>query len=139
MDIGLPGMDGVEGALPAERYPKTTLMLTAYEDDERSLRRFARGASGYLLKRPPVHCWKVYRGHRRRAPISEVARRVMKLFHEIVRLPRLLSFDAARLRILKLLEDGHNYATAAAELHVTANTINFHLQNITPNCKSTQD
>jgi DNA-binding NarL/FixJ family response regulator len=31
---------------------------------------------------------------------------------------------------MKLLEEGHNYTTVAAELHITASTINFHLQNI---------
>ncbi|HSP64416.1 MAG TPA: LuxR C-terminal-related transcriptional regulator [Pyrinomonadaceae bacterium] len=33
-------------------------------------------------------------------------------------------------RVLKMLVDGHNYKTAAAELAVSPSTINFHLRNI---------
>jgi DNA-binding CsgD family transcriptional regulator len=31
---------------------------------------------------------------------------------------------------LKLLVEGHNYKTAAAELDITSNTVAFHLRNI---------
>jgi len=34
------------------------------------------------------------------------------------------------LRLLKLLAEGHNYQSAAAELGVSFSTINFHMQNI---------
>src|SRR6266480_282127 len=53
VDIGLPGMDGVEGIrLLKEQYPEMTLlMLTVYEDDERIFAAICAGASGYLLKK----------------------------------------------------------------------------------------
>jgi DNA-binding CsgD family transcriptional regulator len=43
--------------------------------------------------------------------------------------------DGARItphetRLLKLFVDGHNYNTAAAELRVSANTLNFHVRSI---------
>jgi len=135
-DIGLPGMDGVEGVrLLKERYPEMTLlMLTAYEDDERIFAALCAGASGYLLKKtaPARLLEGLEEGIAGGAPLSpEVARRVMKLFHEI-RPPAHADYQLTphELRILKLLAEGHNYATAAAELGVTASTINFHLQNI---------
>jgi len=34
------------------------------------------------------------------------------------------------IRILKMLVEGHNYKTAAAELEVRPSAINFHLRNI---------
>jgi DNA-binding NarL/FixJ family response regulator len=136
VDIGLPGMDGVEGIrLLKERYPEMTLlMLTVYEDDERIFAALCAGASGYLLKKTaPVRLLEgLQEAIAGGAPLSpEVARRVMKLFHEI-RPPAHADYQLTphELRILKLLAEGHNYATAAAELHVTASTINFHLQNI---------
>jgi DNA-binding NarL/FixJ family response regulator len=136
VDIGLPGIDGVEGVrLLKERYPEMKLlMLTAYEDDERIFAALCAGASGYLLKKtaPARLLEGLHEAVAGGAPLSpEVARRVLKLFHEI-RPPAHADYHLTphELRILKLLEDGHNYATAAAELHVTANTINFHLQNI---------
>src|SRR3954470_11311601 len=54
-DIGLPGMDGIEGiTILKEKYPQMTiLMLTVYDDDERIFDAICAGASGYLLKRTP--------------------------------------------------------------------------------------
>ena len=34
------------------------------------------------------------------------------------------------MRLLRLLVEGHNYKTAAAELGITVNTVTFHLRNI---------
>src|SRR5215472_9244798 len=57
VDIGLPGMSGIEGLrLLREYYPSTVLvMLTVYEDDERIFEALCAGASGYLLKKR-FHC-----------------------------------------------------------------------------------
>jgi DNA-binding NarL/FixJ family response regulator len=136
VDIGLPGMDGVEGVrLLKVEYPEMKLlMLTAYDDDERIFAALCAGASGYLLKKtPPARLLEgLEEAIAGGAPLSpEVARRVMKLFHEI-RPPEHADYHLTphELRILKLLAEGHNYTTAAAELHVTASTVNFHLQNI---------
>jgi DNA-binding NarL/FixJ family response regulator len=66
------------------------------------------------------------------APMSpEVARRVIDLFRNI-RPPSQADYHLTphETRLLKLLVDGHNYRSAAAELHVTVNTISFHLRRI---------
>ena len=54
-DIGLPGMNGIEGIrILKERYPQMQiLMLTVYDDDDRIFDALCAGASGYLLKRTP--------------------------------------------------------------------------------------
>ena len=54
-DIGLPGMNGIEGIrILKSRYPKlVVLMLTVYDDDERIFEALCAGASGYLLKKTP--------------------------------------------------------------------------------------
>ena len=55
IDIGLPGMSGIEGiTLLKERHPQLQLlMLTVYDDDDRILRALCAGACGYLLKKTP--------------------------------------------------------------------------------------
>src|SRR5215471_2866283 len=55
LDIGLPGMSGIEGiALLKERYPLVpVLMLTVYKDDDRIFKAICAGARGYLLKKTP--------------------------------------------------------------------------------------
>jgi DNA-binding NarL/FixJ family response regulator len=136
MDIGLPGMSGIEGLrILKERYPDMLLlMLSVYDDDERIFDAMCAGASGYLLKKtPPVRLLEsikeVIQGG---APMSpEVARRVIALFREI-RPPERADYEltAHETRLLKLLVEGHNYKTAAAELNVSVHTVSFHLRSI---------
>jgi DNA-binding NarL/FixJ family response regulator len=136
VDIGLPGMSGIEG-LPIlrQKYPDVALlMLTIYEDDERIFDALCAGACGYLLKKTPPEkllesLAEVLAGG---APMSpEIARRVLRLFREI-RPPAVADAHLTphELRLLKLLVEGHNYQSAAAELSVSFSTINFHMQNI---------
>ena len=135
-DIGLPGMSGIEGvAILKERYPDLLiLMLTVYDDDERIFDAMCAGASGYLLKKtPPARLLdslrEVASGG---APMSpEVAKRVIALFREI-RPPDRSDYELTphETRLLKLLVQGHNYKTAAAELGVTVHTVSFHLRSI---------
>ena len=55
IDIGLPGMSGIEGTrLLKERYPNLLLLiLTVYDDDDRIFEALCAGACGYLLKKTP--------------------------------------------------------------------------------------
>ncbi|HEV8483378.1 MAG TPA: response regulator transcription factor [Blastocatellia bacterium] len=135
-DIGLPGMDGIEGIrVLKERHPTLlVLMLTVYDDDERIFDAMCAGASGYLLKKtPPARLIESLReAVQGGAPMSpEVARRVIALFREI-RPPERADYELTphETRLLKLFVEGHNYKTAAAELGVSVNTVNFHVRSI---------
>lgn len=136
VDIGLPGMSGIDGIrLLKERHPELlVLVLTVYQDDERIFDAICAGASGYLLKKtPPARLLDsltdaVAGG----APMSpEVASRVLALFRA-ARLPDQEDYSLTphEIRLLRLIVDGHSYKTAAAELRVTAHTISFHLRKI---------
>src|SRR5499427_1218152 len=88
VDIGLPGMSGIEGIrLLREKYPSTVLvMLTVYEDDERIFEALCAGACGYLLKKtPPARLLEYLKDVTSGgSPMSpEVARRVIELFRSI--------------------------------------------------------
>lgn len=135
-DIGLPGMNGIDGIrILKDLYPQmTVLMLTVYDDDERIFDAICAGATGYLLKRTPPA--KLLENIREAvsggAPMSpEVASRVIKLFREI-RPPEKVDYDLTphETRLLKLLVEGHNYTTASTELGVSYNTIKFHMRHI---------
>jgi DNA-binding NarL/FixJ family response regulator len=136
VDIGLPGMSGIEGIrrLKDQHPGLAMLMLTVYDDDRRIFDALCAGACGYLLKKTPparlLECLKeVVDGG---APMSpEVARRVVALFREI-RPPEQADYQLTphEIRILTLLVEGHNYKTAADELRVSINTIRFHMRSI---------
>ena len=135
-DIGLPGMDGIQGVkILKEEHPQLIiLMLSVYEDNERIFDALCAGAVGYLLKKTAPA--KLLDGIREAmaggAPMSpEVARRVIAIFRD-VRPPDRVDYDLSphELRLLKLLVEGHSYKTAATELRVSVNTISFHLKNI---------
>ena len=61
----------------------------------------------------------------------EVARRVVELFRTL-RQPAQTDHGLTphELRLLRLLVNGHNYKTAAAELGVSVNTVSFHMRKV---------
>jgi DNA-binding NarL/FixJ family response regulator len=136
LDVGLPGMSGIEAIplLKARLPGLSLLMLTVYGDDDRIIQAVCAGACGYLLKKtPPVRLLECLRevadGG---APMSpEVARRVMTLFRQY-RPPEKAAHELTphETRLLRLLVDGHNYKTAAAEIGVTVHAISFHMRRI---------
>jgi DNA-binding NarL/FixJ family response regulator len=136
LDLGLPGMSGIEGIGPMlERYPHTSfVVLTVYEDNERVFDALCAGASGYLLKNtPPAKLLEALReAVSGGAPMSaEIARRVIELFRRFrppVKAPH--SLTPHELRLLRLLVEGYSYKSAAAEMGVSINTIAFHVQNV---------
>src|SRR5437016_9638377 len=136
VDIGLPGMNGIEGIrLLKENYPQLLLlMLTVYDDDEMIFDALCAGACGYLLKTTPpallIESLKVAMSGG--APMSpEVARRVIKLFREISPPDRAdYKLTPHELRLLKLLVEGHHYKTAAVALSIKVTTIAFHLRKL---------
>jgi len=136
VDIGLPGMSGIEGiTILKERHPELLfLTLTVYDDDERIFQALCAGACGYLLKKtPPARLLESIReviaGG---APMSPaVARKVIKLFREF-RPPEKAEYQLTphETKLLRMLVEGHNFKTAAEELGVSVNTIAFHMRHV---------
>jgi DNA-binding NarL/FixJ family response regulator len=136
VDIGLPGMSGIEGIqLLKQKYPDLSLVaLTVYDDDDRIFEALCAGATGYLLKKTaPARLLESLRdvvaGGSAMSP--EVARRVIGLFKN-VRLPEPAGYHLTphETRLLKLLVQGHSYKTAAAELGSSIHAVSFHMRNI---------
>ena len=136
VDIGLPGMSGIDGIrLLRQRYADLLLVvLTVYDDDDRIFEALCAGATGYLLKKtaPARLLESLKELEAGGSPVSpEVARRVISLFRS-VRPPQRADYHLTphETRLLKLLVQGHTYKTAAAELHSSVHTVSFHMRNI---------
>jgi DNA-binding NarL/FixJ family response regulator len=136
IDLGLPGISGVQGIQILKRcYPKiTTLVLTVYEDQERIFDALCAGACGYLVKgtSPARLLESLSEAMAGGAPMSpHIARRVIEHFR--VQDPsKGNGYDLTphELRLLRFLVDGHHYQSAADQLGVSVNTIRFHLRHI---------
>jgi DNA-binding NarL/FixJ family response regulator len=136
IDIGLPGMSGIEGTrVLKDRCPQTQMVvLTVHEDDKHIFEAICAGAAGYLLKNTPPA--KLLEGIRDvldgGAPMSpSIARRVIALFRDF-RPPQHVDYDLTphELRVLSMLVEGHNFKTAAQELGVTRHAVTFHMRHV---------
>jgi DNA-binding NarL/FixJ family response regulator len=135
VDIGLPGMSGIEGIRRLkQKFPKILfLVLTVYEDDDRIFDALCAGACGYLLKKTPSdHLLESIRDAMQGgSPISpEVAHHVIQLFQKLQPDKDLERLTPYEMRVLKLLADGNSYDSAAQDLGISVNTIRFHIRNI---------
>jgi DNA-binding NarL/FixJ family response regulator len=136
IDIGLPGMSGVDGIREIRQRHQNIrmLVLSVYNDDERVFAAICAGACGYLLKKtPPAKLLESIRevvaGG---APMSpEIASRVLKLFREITP-PRKADYNLTphELRLLRMLAEGQNYKTISGMLGVTVHAVSFHMRSI---------
>jgi DNA-binding NarL/FixJ family response regulator len=135
-DIGLPGMDGIEGIrVLREKLPDTPFIaLTVYDDNERIFAALCAGACGYLLKNTqPSRLLDALRETvAGGAPMSpEVARQVITLFRDFAPPPNATyHLTPQEKELLKLLVEGHSYKTAAYTLGISYHTVSFHLRNV---------
>jgi DNA-binding NarL/FixJ family response regulator len=136
VDIGLPGISGIEGVrILRERYPSIApVLLTVYKDDDRIFQAVCAGACGYLLKKTqPARLLEAVREIAEGGAVMspEVAIRVVELFRK-TQTPEQFSagLSPQELRLLKLLTEGHQNKTAAAELGISIHTVSFHLRSI---------
>jgi DNA-binding NarL/FixJ family response regulator len=133
LDIGLRGMDGIEGVGVLRRLEPSlaVIMLSVFRDEDRVFRAICAGACGYLLKTtaPDRILSAVREVHGGGAAMSpEIAIRVLRLLRkDLAPDPELTPRERS---LLKLMADGHQNKTAAAELGITIHTIGFHLRSI---------
>jgi DNA-binding NarL/FixJ family response regulator len=136
VDIGLPGMSGIDGVrILRERHPSIApVLLTVYKDDERTFQAVCAGACGYLLKKtPPARLLEAVREIAQGGAVMspEVAIRVVELFRKTQTPEQFAAgLTPQELRLLKLLAEGHQNKTAASEMGISIHTVGFHLRSI---------
>ncbi len=135
MDIGLPGMDGIEGIRRVKAVAPSIqiIMLTVFDDSDKIVRAICAGASGYLLKSAPPDdiinsLADILDGG---APMNaQIARKVLDMFAEMAAPKGNYELTAAEKRILQLLVEGNPKKQIAHDLALSFHTVDTHLRNI---------
>jgi DNA-binding NarL/FixJ family response regulator len=137
MDIGLPGMSGIEAtrALLGRRPELNVLILTVFEDEEKILASIKAGANGYLLKntKPDLLLEQIISSTVEGSPISPVVAR--RLLDEIKREGRSdvavdYGLTPREREVLADIVDGLTYRDIAARHNIAASTAKKHILHI---------
>lgn len=136
LDLGLPGIDGIEVTRQVKQFrPETELLIfTIFDDEEKVLAAIRAGASGYLLKGMEADniveaILEVAQGGSVVQP--QLARRLLRHFQ---RQPQKeaphASLSPRETEILKLIAKGLSNPQVAQALGVSRATVRTHLEHI---------
>lgn len=132
LDIGLPGLSGIEAIPPLRsKWPQAeVLMLTVYADEDRVFQALCAGATGYLLKNtPPTEIVEAIREvDAGGAPMTaSIARKVVHLFRQPEHDEALTTRES---EVLDLIIEGKTNRQIAEALFISDNTVAFHVKQI---------
>ena len=138
MDIGLPGMSGIDGISKAKKLKPdlNILMLTVYEDNQSVFKALCAGACGYLVKKtPPSRLLEAIKGaYEGGAPMSSlIARQVITVFQQNQNFSSEeedMDLSAREKEVLNSLAEGNNYQEIADRLFISVDTVRHHIRNI---------
>lgn len=135
MDIGLPGMSGIDGVrLLKARYPALDILMhTVYDDDEKIFESILAGASGYVLKNVESdELVRAIREIRVGAPMSaSIARRLLAMMRGKETKPAPdLNLTPREMDILQWLVEGLSYKKIAEKLFISPLTVQSHIKKV---------
>jgi DNA-binding NarL/FixJ family response regulator len=135
MDIGLPGMDGIEAVTRLRPIATGTsvVMLTVHDDSDRIFRALCAGASGYLSKSASGEdvlksIREVVRGGAAMSP--QVARRVLNMFAQLNTPRAEYGLTEREKDVLEELVTGKTKKRIARDLSLSVHTVDTHLRGI---------
>ena len=135
MDIGLPGLNGIEGVrrIKAASPATDVLMLTIHEEDDKVFEAICAGANGYLLKSlGQDELLQAIRGVLAGgAPMNaQIASKVLHMFASMAAPKEGYGLTAREKEILGLMTEGMTKKAIADKLFLSFFTIDTHLKNI---------
>ncbi len=135
LDIGLPGMSGLEG-IPHIRHKLPDvdiIMLTTYDDTERIFEALTKGARSYISKKTSLKVimdavTTVYRGGSYMSP--SIARKLVDHLSGGKKKPNLKSLSDRQMDIVRGLANGLSYKMIASQLNISIDTVRSHIKKI---------
>lgn len=134
LDIGLPGMNGIQGINPIRRKYSDIdiIMLTTFEEDDKIYDALCAGACSYISKRTSIlkireAVFVVAQGGSYMSP--SIARKIAQRF-----MPKKQSKKGAlserQIQIVNLLVEGLSYKMIGAKLNISLDTVRDHIKRI---------
>ena len=135
MDIGLPGLSGIECVqkMKPEMPDTQFLMCTSFEDEQKVFEALKAGANGYLLKNSAIHeiIQSINEIHHGGSPMSrKIARKVIQSFHSFSPTENEYNLSSRETEILDYLAKGFRYKEIAEKLFISVETVRTHIRNI---------
>ncbi len=135
LDIGLPGMSGVDGIPIFNKIVPTAKIIiqTIHDDDENIFTAICNGASGYLLKdsSPDIIISSIKEVLIGGASInSSIANKVLKMFRDFVPVHQDYQLSEREIEILKILAEGLSKKQIAERLFISHHTVDSHIRKI---------
>ncbi len=135
LDVGLPGMSGLEGIrFIKEKAPKTlVVILTVFEDDDKVFAAICAGAAGYLLKTSSAA--EITQAVREAldggSPMNpRIARRVLEMFSRLAPKQSDYGLSEREKEILQLMVSGLIKKEIADRLTLSVHTVDTYLRRI---------
>jgi DNA-binding NarL/FixJ family response regulator len=135
VDIGLPGMSGIEGIRKMKSLSPSTdfIVLTIYESHQKVFEAICAGATGYLVKSltPEEVVEKVREVIAGGAPMNpHIARQVLAMLSGTAKPPGEYGLTDREKQVLELMVEGLTRKDIADKLFVSPSTILTHSRNI---------
>lgn len=135
LDIGLPGMSGLEAIAPLkEAHPELDIiMFTTYEEEDKIFSALCAGATSYISKRTPLKTIvdsviTVANGGSYMSP--RIARKVANHFKPKAKSSNHEKLTVRQMEITESVVDGLSYKMIAAKLHISVDTVRSHIKKI---------
>lgn len=130
LDVGLPGMDGLQGIREFKAVvPETAiLVLTVFEDDDKIFRAVCAGASGYLLKSEPMARVgeAIEQALAGGSPMNpRIARRVLEMFSKMVPEKKDYGLTDREKAVLEQMVAGQSKKQIADSLDLNQHTTDY--------------
>jgi DNA-binding NarL/FixJ family response regulator len=138
MDIGLPGMSGIEGVrYLKEKYPDIIIvMCTVHDDSEEIFQAICAGAVGYLTKKtsPDELIKSLIEAYNGGSPMTpSVARKVISSFQNVKVSDsenNTSDLNEREQQILSLMAQGKSYNAIADEVCLSVDGVYYHIRHI---------